>query len=95
MVQIGTKWDGNSMSQSQMMEKDTVIVLDNKDNILGSASKKESHVFSEKQPHAVLHRAFSVFLFCESTNELLLQQRASSKITFPNVSSLGLSSIYI
>ena len=30
----------------------------------------------------LLHRAFSVFLF-NSKNELLLQQRASSKITFP------------
>jgi isopentenyl-diphosphate delta-isomerase len=32
-----------------------------------------------------LHRAFSVFLFDESTGELLLQKRASTKITFPNV----------
>lgn len=31
----------------------------------------------------LLHRAFSVFLFNEN-NELLLQQRASSKITFPD-----------
>lgn len=32
----------------------------------------------------LLHRAFSVFLF-DSTNRLLLQQRASEKITFPNM----------
>jgi isopentenyl-diphosphate delta-isomerase len=32
-----------------------------------------------------LHRAFSVFLFDESTGELLLQKRAATKITFPNV----------
>lgn len=31
----------------------------------------------------LLHRAFSVFLF-DSNNRLLLQQRASEKITFPN-----------
>ena len=73
------------MSQSQMMEKDTVIVLDDNDAIQGSASKKESHVFSPEQPRGILHRAFSVFLFDESTNEMLLQQRASTKITFPNV----------
>jgi len=30
----------------------------------------------------LLHRAFSVFLF-DSQNRLLLQQRASEKITFP------------
>jgi len=32
----------------------------------------------------LLHRAFSVFLFNER-NELLLQQRAASKITFPRM----------
>ncbi len=30
----------------------------------------------------LLHRAFSVFLF-DSNNRLLLQQRATEKITFP------------
>lgn len=74
------------MSQNDMMLKDTVIVLDDQDNIIGSASKKKSHVFDGEQPRGILHRAFSVFLFDESTGELLLQQRASSKITFPNVS---------
>jgi isopentenyl-diphosphate delta-isomerase len=33
-------------------------------------------------PNLKLHRAFSVFLFNEK-NELLLQQRAKEKITFP------------
>lgn len=78
-------WDGNAMSQGDMMLKDTVLVLSEDDKVIGSASKKESHVFDEKQPTGILHRAFSVFLFDESTNELLLQQRASTKITFPNV----------
>lgn len=32
----------------------------------------------------LLHRAFSVFLF-DSQNRLLLQQRAPSKITFPDL----------
>ena len=32
----------------------------------------------------LLHRAFSVFLF-DSQNRLLLQQRASEKITFPGI----------
>jgi isopentenyl-diphosphate delta-isomerase len=32
----------------------------------------------------LLHRAFSVFLF-DSDNKLLLQQRASEKITFPDM----------
>jgi isopentenyl-diphosphate delta-isomerase len=32
----------------------------------------------------LLHRAFSLFLFNPHTKKLLLQQRASEKITFPN-----------
>jgi len=78
-------WDGNSMSQEDMMQKDTVLVLDDDDNVIGSASKRKSHEFTPEQPRAILHRAFSAFIFDESTGELLLQQRASSKITFPNV----------
>jgi hypothetical protein len=81
-----TKWDGSSMSQLDFMEKDTVLVLDDNDNIIGSESKKGSHIFDKKNPRGVLHRAFSVFIFDESTNELLLQQRAAEKITFPSVS---------
>lgn len=73
------------MTQEQFMERDTVLVTDMNDVLVGSASKKSSHAFSTSQPRGVLHRAFSVFLFDESTSELLLQQRASTKITFPNV----------
>ncbi len=73
------------MSQEDFMIKDTVLVLDEKDNVIGSESKKASHQFNPEQPTGVLHRAFSVFIFDESTNELLLQQRASEKITFPSV----------
>lgn len=80
------KWDGNAMSQNDMMLKDTVIVVDDHDNVIRAASKKESHIFSAEQPRGILHRAFSAFLFDESTGELLLQKRASTKITFPNVS---------
>ena len=79
-------WDGNAMTQDDMMLKDTVLVLDDDDNVIGSESKKGSHLFNAKTQRGVLHRAFSVFLFDESTGELLLQQRASTKITFPNVS---------
>ena len=78
-------WDGSTMTQTDMMEKDTVLVLDHDDNVIGSESKRGSHEFTSQQPRGVLHRAFSVFIFDESTGELLLQQRASTKITFPNV----------
>lgn len=78
------KW-GQGLSQNDLMEKDTVLVLNDKDEIIGSATKKDSHVFSPEQPRAILHRAFSVFLFDKTDGRLLLQQRASTKITFPNV----------
>ena len=89
MTTVGEKWDGNAMSQLDFMEKDTVLVLDDKDNVIGSESKRGSHEFTPKTPRGVLHRAFSVFIFDESTGELLLQQRASSKITFPSVRSMS------
>lgn len=66
------------------MESDQCIEVDLNDNILGKISKKEAHLITPFNPKAKLHRAFSVFLF-NSENKLLLQQRASSKITFPNV----------
>ena len=87
---MGT-WEGNAMSQDDMMRKDTVLVLDDTDKVIGSASKRSSHEFTPEQPRGILHRAFSVFLFDESTGELLLQQRASTKITFPNVSTLAVT----
>ena len=55
-----------------------------KDNIIGSASKRDVHIFEGSTPRGRLHRAFSVFLF-DSQNRLLLQQRAASKVTFPQV----------
>jgi isopentenyl-diphosphate delta-isomerase type 1 len=66
------------------MLKDTCITVDECDCIIGSASKKECHQFVPATPSGHLHRAFSVFLFDES-NRLLIQQRASTKMTFPEV----------
>lgn len=44
----------------------------------------QHHRHYARQPRGLLHRAFSVFLFDEQ-GRLLLQQRAASKITFPDV----------
>lgn len=79
------KWVGSSMSQDDMMERDTLLIVSDDDLVIGSESKRVGHEFTPLQPRGLLHRAFSVFLFDESTNELLLQKRASTKITFPNV----------
>lgn len=84
ILSSNTVW-GNGLTQNDLMIRDTVLVVDTNDIVIGSASKKESHIFSIKNPYGILHRAFSVFLFDLSTNRLLIHKRASDKITFPNV----------
>ncbi|ORY97280.1 isopentenyl-diphosphate delta-isomerase [Syncephalastrum racemosum] len=59
------------------------IVIDENDKRIGADSKKTCHLM-ENINKGLLHRAFSVFLF-DSQNRLLLQQRASEKITFPDM----------
>ncbi len=54
------------------MDYSKVILVDTRDRVTGTMEKMEAH---EK---AVLHRAFSVFLF-NLKGEMLLQQRALSK----------------
>ena len=56
--------------------KEHVILVDEQDNPIGLMEKIEAH---EK---ALLHRAFSVFVFNEK-NELMLQQRAAEKYHSP------------
>lgn len=56
--------------------EEQVILVDKNDNQLGVMPKMEAH---EK---AVLHRAFSVFIF-NKKGELLLQQRAAHKYHSP------------
>lgn len=75
---------GVGWTQDDMMKKDMCILLDEDDNMIGHASKVDSHQFTKKNPRGLLHRAFSVFMFNQK-GELLLQQRAGDKITFPDV----------
>lgn len=58
------------------MIEEQVILVNEKDEKIGLMPKMEAH---EK---AVLHRAFSVFIF-NSKNELMLQQRAAHKYHSP------------
>ena len=69
--------DSQADDEQSIMMAEAVILVDESDNELGYASKVESH-----HDHGLLHRAFSVLLFNEN-NELLLQKRADSKVTFP------------
>ena len=57
------------------------ILVDADDKVVGSDTKRNCHL-NEHIKTGKLHRAFSVFLF-NSEGNLLLQQRARSKITFP------------
>jgi len=60
------------------MTEEQVILVDKNDNQIGLMPKMEAH---EK---ALLHRAFSVFVFNDK-NELMLQQRAMHKYHSPGL----------
>jgi len=66
------------------MLKDECIIVNYMDEVIGHDNKYNCHKFLPGQPRGILHRAFSVMLF-DAQNRLLLQQRAASKITYPNV----------
>ncbi|KAF6207743.1 hypothetical protein GE061_016191 [Apolygus lucorum] len=63
--------------------KETCILVDSTDKVVGKASKRECHLVGPNG-EIPLHRAFSLFVF-NSQHELLLQKRSSSKITFPDL----------
>jgi isopentenyl-diphosphate delta-isomerase len=78
----GAALEGHDEEQIRLMDE-VCIVLDENDMPIGTASKKLCHLMTNIDK-GLLHRAFSVFLFNDK-NELLLQQRASEKITFPDM----------
>jgi isopentenyl-diphosphate delta-isomerase len=71
-------------TQLELMKSDECILVNEKDEEMGHASKEFCHLMKNivDKETVTLHRAFSVFLFNEK-GELLLQQRAAEKITFP------------
>ena len=69
---------GYDRDQIDMMEENCIIV-DKNDNIIGKDTKINCHLGEGK-----LHRAFSILLF-NTENKLLIQKRASEKITFPSI----------
>lgn len=58
---------------------DYIVLVDEQNRILGTAPKLSSH-----HKHTPLHRAFSLFIF-NHNQELLLQQRALHKKTWPGI----------
>ena len=65
-----------------------LMVVNRQDQIIGQVTKKDAHLLSniEAEP-TLIHRAFSFFLFdCTTTpSRLILQKRASEKITYPTL----------
>lgn len=74
---------GYDAEQIRLMDE-VCIVLDYNDNAIGTASKKDCHLMTNIDK-GLLHRAFSTFLFHPESKKLLLQQRATEKITFPDM----------
>ena len=68
-------------TQRKLMEEQCILVNE-KDEVVGMASKLDCHRRSKIESDGMLHRAFSVFLF-NSKGELLMQERADCKVTFP------------
>ncbi|MCX6800448.1 MAG: isopentenyl-diphosphate Delta-isomerase [Candidatus Falkowbacteria bacterium] len=62
------------------MLEEHVVLVDENNNILGTAPKATVHRSSTP-----LHRAFSCFIFHKITGKLLLQQRSLKKIAWPGV----------
>ncbi|KAF7339483.1 Isopentenyldiphosphate isomerase [Mycena sanguinolenta] len=74
---------GYDKEQSRLMDERCILV-DEQDNAIGAMDKKTCHLM-ENINKGLLHRAFSAFVFRPSDGKLLLQQRASEKITFPDM----------
>lgn len=75
---------GVGMSQHDFMAQDECLVVNYNDEVIGADNKYNTHKFISGQPKGIVHRAFSVMLF-DSQGQMLLQQRAASKVTFPRV----------
>jgi len=78
MVADSTLLDGEDPDQVGMMDE-MCILVDIDDLPIGAASKLDCH-----RGAGLRHRAFSVLIF-DGEDRLLLQKRASDKITFPGV----------
>lgn len=73
---------GHDQEQIRLMNE-ACICVDYNDVPYAAGSKKTLHLMTSIE-NGLLHRAFSVFMFNEE-GKLLLQQRATEKITFPDL----------
>ena len=73
-----TQLAGHDEQQAALMAE-SLIAVDEWDNVLGPISKVEAH-----RGPGQFHRAFSLLVF-DSQQRLLLQKRSEDKVTFPGV----------
>jgi len=73
-----TQLAGHDEQQAALMAE-SLIAVDEWDNVLGPISKVEAH-----RGPGQFHRAFSLLVF-DSNQRLLLQKRSEDKVTFPGV----------
>ena len=71
--------DNSADSEQIALMSEAVILVDENDSAIGSASKVSAHYQA-----GLLHRAFSVLMF-DREGRLLLQKRADDKVTFPGI----------
>ena len=71
--------DNSADNEQIALMSEAVILVDENDSPIGSASKVSAHYQA-----GLLHRAFSVLMF-DREGRLLLQKRADDKVTFPGV----------
>ncbi|PWN41767.1 Isopentenyldiphosphate isomerase [Ceraceosorus guamensis] len=74
---------GHDEEQIRLMEERCIVVSPS-DDFIRDGSKKECHLMSNIN-QGLLHRAFSCFVFHPVDGKLLLQRRATEKITFPDM----------
>ena len=65
------------------MHSEYLLQVDENDQIIGELSKFDAHRIDPESGKAPLHRDFSVFMWNETGDRLLIQQRSANKITFP------------
>lgn len=74
--------DNVATAQIEALDKDICLLVDEKDNFIGTATKRDCHKV-DSDGNVLLHRAFSVFLF-NKRGDMLLQRRSSQKVTYPD-----------
>ncbi|KIO21584.1 hypothetical protein M407DRAFT_218080, partial [Tulasnella calospora MUT 4182] len=71
------------LRKSRLMSERCIIVTP-QDKAIGALDKKKCHLMTNINK-GLLHGAFAAFVFHPQTGKLLMQQRASEKITFPDM----------